>query len=498
MIVLSIEEIKPLLEPHIYELLDKDYYKIENLDPKNLINKSRFDLNSKLLYLDGFSTENFNYKDLYHSFINAFSLGSFKEPGNPYKNSFEIYEKSFADIYKSIKLEDFNTKKSLVPISKEGIILNGSHRVAAAIKLQKNISCIRLDIEPPNYDQNFFKSRFVSEDFLDQCAQKQIEIDKNIHVAVIWPAGFLKGFKFEKFLPNIFYKKQLNLSLNGLKNFVNIVYKGEEWLGSKDNGFSGAFSKALPCYSDSPISLILFKPPKKKDLNLLKSEIRNILCKGKNSIHINDTHIEAIRISKAFFNKNTMHFLNNCKDIEKSTFYYNFEKFKDFAYKKKIDRNLIAFDGSMVLSAYSLRDARDIDFIAHSSIKKIFKKNNKSLISLHNKNVEMFYENRLDELITDSRNHFIFEDFKFISLSQLSIMKSKRREKKDLIDLLLIDSILKDSSFRKYYARFNQFIFFTFLRLKIYLITILKKIQLFSFCKKIYYYIDDIKKNIFD
>ena len=60
MIELSREEIKPLLETHIFELLDKDSYTLENLDPKNLINKSRFDLNSKLLYLDGYSTKNFN------------------------------------------------------------------------------------------------------------------------------------------------------------------------------------------------------------------------------------------------------------------------------------------------------------------------------------------------------------------------------------------------------------------------------------------------------
>ena len=134
----------------------------------------------------------------------------------------------------------------MVPISNEGIILDGSHRVAAAINLRKNIYCIRLDIVPPNYDQNFFKRRLVSEAFLDQCAQKQIEIDKNIHVAIIWPAGYLPEFKFENFLPNIFfYKKKINLSLNGLKNFVNIVYQGEDWLGSKNNGYSGAFFKSL-------------------------------------------------------------------------------------------------------------------------------------------------------------------------------------------------------------------------------------------------------------
>ena len=162
MIELFREEIKPLLDAHIYRTLDKDYYTIENLDPKSLINKSRFDLNSKLLYLDGVSARNFNYEDLYQSFINAFTLGSFKEPGNPFKNSFEIYKKSFADIYNSLKLDDFNKTKSLVPISKEGIILNGSHRVAAAIKLKKNISCIDFSF----YSKYCNPSNFIS---IHQC-----------------------------------------------------------------------------------------------------------------------------------------------------------------------------------------------------------------------------------------------------------------------------------------------------------------------------------------
>ena len=42
----------------------------------------------------------------------------------------------------------------------------------------------------------------------------------------------------------------------------------------------------------------------------------------------------------------------------------------------------------------------------------------------------MFYGKRLDELITDARNYFVYEDFKFVSLSELSEMKSKRNEKK--------------------------------------------------------------------
>ena len=73
----------------------------------------------------------------------------------------DLTQDVFLKLYKSLNLEDFNIKKSLVPISKEGIILDGSHRVAAAIKLKKNIYCIRINIKPPIYDQNFFVTYYL-------------------------------------------------------------------------------------------------------------------------------------------------------------------------------------------------------------------------------------------------------------------------------------------------------------------------------------------------
>ena len=489
MIKYSKENLKGLIEPYLYQQLDQVDYLLENLDPYELISKSRFDLNAKLLFLDGFNRNNYDYEDLYYSFINAFTLGTFNEPGNINKNNFEIFKETFKDIFNSINNEEFNNNKSIIPISREGIILNGSHRLAAAINLKKRVTCIRLNIKAPCYDFKFFKNRQVSNDFLDQCAMKQIMISQDIFTAIIWPSGTKAKVIIEDIIPNIFYKKDLKISLNGLRNFISIVYENETWIGSLEDGYSGSLLKALPCYSDSPISLVLFKPYKSKDLSIIKSKFRQIAGIGKSSIHINDSHEEAVRICNTFLNKNTMHFLDKVKPIKGKSFYINFKKFKNFISNYKLDKNLIALDGSMILSAYGLRDARDIDYVAHSSIQKELNDNDDSLISLHNNKVRNYYRKNLDDLINDSRNYFLYEDIKFISLKQLKIMKLLRKEKKDLVDIRLINTILDLNIFNYMFARLNQFLFFNILRIKKYLIIFLRKLNLFKTFRRFYYFL---------
>ena len=61
---------------------------------------------------------------------------------------------------------------------------------------------------------------------------------------------------------NIVYK-EINFTLNGIKNLVSLVYEDEKWLGSIKNNFSGALIKAMACYADYPLTIFLFKPEKK-------------------------------------------------------------------------------------------------------------------------------------------------------------------------------------------------------------------------------------------
>ena len=394
--VIKKDELKFLLEKDIFKLLKEDEYIINYENPLKLINKSRFDLNAKLIYLNGYIDNKFNYNELYDSFINAFTLGSFIEPGNNNKNTLEKFRICFKDIYHSILNNGFDIKKSIIPLSKDGVILNGSHRLAVAIKCKTKVPCIKLNVKSPNYDYKFFRDRFVPEVFLDQCALNQVIFDKKVHIAIAWPSGVKSGFIFERFLPNIVYKKEINFTLNGIKNLVSLVYENEKWLGSIKNNFSGALIKAIACYADYPLTIFLFKPEKKSDLIKIKNKVRNIIGIKKHSLHINDLHSECIRICLSLLNENSIDLLNKTKlNSSSKKLFTHLRKFNNFIIKNNLDKDLIALDGSMVLSAYSLRDARDIDFLLHSSVISKVNLKSSSHIGIHNENVSSFYEKKI-------------------------------------------------------------------------------------------------------
>ena len=122
--VIKKDELKFLLEKDIFKLLKEDQYIIYYENPLKLINKSRFDLNAKLIYLDGYINNTFNYKELYDSFIKAFTLGTFVEPGNNNKNTLEKFRICFKDIYHSILSDGFDIFWQSFIVDFKDVILN--------------------------------------------------------------------------------------------------------------------------------------------------------------------------------------------------------------------------------------------------------------------------------------------------------------------------------------------------------------------------------------
>ena len=128
-----------LIEPHFHnELIDKEY-KIKTLKAKDLLVHTRFDLAFKILYLENINKKVKFAHRFYKEHIRAFSLGNFKELGNKEKNNIAKYIKNFHEIYKDIKLNGFDSSKTLIPLSSKGYIANGAHRVASAIYTNKNL-----------------------------------------------------------------------------------------------------------------------------------------------------------------------------------------------------------------------------------------------------------------------------------------------------------------------------------------------------------------------
>ena len=98
----------------------------------------------------------------------------------------------------------------------------------------------------------------------------------------------------------------------------------------------------------------------------------------------------------------------------------------------------------------------------------------------------VFMKKKLDDIIMDPRNYFYFKGLKFVSLSLLLEMKKLRKEKKDMIDVSLIKTILEPSVTNYLILKVRQFIFFRILRLRNFIIQMVIKLKLYSNLKKLF------------
>ncbi|NQZ87038.1 MAG: hypothetical protein HRT54_05600 [Colwellia sp.] len=479
------ESLTKLIEPFIYNDLADKTYVVETLDSRSLLTWNRLDLAFKLTYLDNIKVNSRLAKEVYKYDIKAQTLGQFIENGNEEnKSSFDDYINIFTETYKNIKNHGFNKDISLIPLSKDGSIMNGAHRVASSIHLNKNISTVLTSGRIKTIDYRYFFERDTPQTCLDEVVQKFIEYSMdNVYIAFLWPSG--KGHKSEaeSLFSNVVYKKQIKLSTRGAFNLLVELYKHMEWVGSKDNGYKGAKKKLIECFpSFESFKIIVFQAKSLKDVQIVKKEIRDIYKIGFSSIHITDTKEEAIRLSRLLLNENGIHFLNNAEPYKFIDIYNNLDRFKEFLINNKVNCNDIVVDGSLILSIYGLRKNIDVDFLVSDNSKITFVDDE---YEIHDS--ELQYHNKTkSELIYDSDNYFTFYGLKFISFSQLYNMKLKRHEEKDLNDCSIMKFSLEGKSYKKNMSQMKQKIFYLKIKMYRFFVNCLKYTKVYKPIRFIY------------
>ena len=476
------KKIVELIEPHFYEELLESNYKISTRNAKNLLTSTRFDLAFKLLYLEMLDKKvNFS-KNVYREHIRAFSLGRFKEPGQLEKNSIEKYIESFLDTLKDIKTNGFNSSQSLVPLSRNGSIANGSHRVASAIFLEQEVECVSLEAKDHIYDYKFFFYRNVSREQLDLATTKFVEYADNVYIAFVWPTAVGHDSELEDVIPNIVYRRDVKLSANGAHNLLSQIYYGEPWLGSVDNNFSGSKGKLVECFKTfDPVRVIAFQAKSLDEVLNIKERVRKLFNVGKHSIHITDTKEEAVRVARIVFNENSIHFLNYAQPNKYRSTHSKLKKFREFLVKNKINNDDIILDSGIVLSLYGLRVASDIDYLASD---KVIVENDDEELEYHDEELE-YHDEEKAELIYNPKFYFYFNDMKFISFNQLYKMKKNRAEQKDINDYRSMESIIENNRFKKIKSKIKQRIYYEKLKFRSKINRLLKFFHLFDFVRRI-------------
>lgn len=156
----------------LYKLIDNNYIflllpkrskiRIFETMPINLVSQYRYDVFIKYYYVQAYITKSkFDFaKKVYLNHIKSFN--NFTEPDGR-KNNPNDFIKNFNNLIDSAKKEGIH--KTIIPITKNGEIIDGAHRLSIALYLNLKIQFAIFDLLDVNYGKDFFINRgFNQED----------------------------------------------------------------------------------------------------------------------------------------------------------------------------------------------------------------------------------------------------------------------------------------------------------------------------------------------
>ena len=386
---------------------------METRNPIDLLTYKRFDVPIKYMYASNLSSE--YYQNAYKEHLRVWN--NFYE-GEPRKSGFKDFDDTFKSIINNVVDEP-------VIVNNEGHIANGAHRLAAALYHRRPINIRNTNVNE-NYDiecdYRFFINKGLSQSIVKRTALEYAKLKPNTHVICLFPIAHSRIQEVMNIISeycNIFYQSTVELNAIGQLGLMKEIYFVEGWANEE-----GIKRKGDQCFrGKSEATFVLIDAKNLETVKEMKSKIRALFNVGNHSVHISDFHEDAIRIAKTVFNDNSIHFLNNRKNI-------SFPNYKKLMENMKPNDNEV-ITGSTVLSLYGLRDCKDIDLIY----------NNNPPADSHNQYLETHYKLTLDDIINNPLYHLYYQGFKYVSLNVIANMKRVRNEPKDIVDVQLIEKM---------------------------------------------------------
>jgi FkbM family methyltransferase len=448
-IYVKLEEIADKINPHLFTInyLPKEgLVKTQKRHPVELINSHRFDVPAKIIF-GRFCRLNLRSewgKEVYLHHIQ--SLNNFHESDGFGKSGKEAFIDSYQALLSSVASEGFNSGRSIIPVGNDETIIDGSHRLAAGYVLEKDVCTAVFDRGTNSYDYEYFLKRGLNRKYTDAIAYEYCRIKKNTYIVSIFPSAEDKDVEIVNILKkhtDIIYRKDVQLEKNGPHLLIKQMYQKEPWLGDWSNTFKGAKYKADQCFQKTgPVRVFLVETDDLNGLRVCKEEIRRLFNISNHSVHINDSYEETLRLAQIYLNENSIHFLNHAQWNYFENFYHLLDEYRRLLDEHHADKECFCVDGSSVMAVYGIRQARDIDYFHYGYEDVRYK--NESLIGSHNKEIR-YHTKTLDDIIFNPENHFYYEGLKFVSLSVLTAMKSRRGEKKDILDVEMMMPYLESS-----------------------------------------------------
>lgn len=440
------------LQPYTVELfqLEKQPCEIVELPAEKLLNSRRFDLAAKMLYLrhmqSGFDM---NYaKHAYYRHIEAMNPNH-REPGQPDKNSLDRYVAAFEELFRSFQTEGFRADKTLIPVDRNGVLLDGAHRVSCAAILNMNIRAVRFHELDSHWSitANHLRKNLLDEESIDAMCLEFVRWRDDLYMLCLWPSASDEEEWVAKKIASVatvVNRREMMLDLNQLTHLMAQVYMTHDWIGSAENLFGGVSQKSTACFKAGRKTIFyLLECPDFDTVANLKSGIRDHFQMGKHSVHITDTIKECRQIAELVFNPNSRHHMLAAFPFRFQTTVNAVHSFAKLLEKKAIDRSKVIIDSGTVLGIYGLRESSDIDFFADipEAEQKQLIRDGYGLVDSHDDFLKYHGISKV-ELLYHPLNYFTFMGVKFVSIPRLINFKTNRAEPKDIVDVKILRQCL--------------------------------------------------------
>ncbi len=453
---LSGNEIHALIDWGAEYFAGAERYPVEAVPAIDLLKATRFDLLAKVIYADHLLRgvrDPFGerlYAEHLHVWNNYFEA-------KPPKNGRAAYIGAFREMVERIRRGQYAPERSLVPVGRDGTLIDGAHRVGACIAAGMDVRVVRSDVDlrerqVPDYDYAFFAERrsFVPEGlspyFSDEMALAYCRLKPTSRVVVLFPAGHERhdadAVRLLRTLGEIIYAKSFFLNRIGALQFVRHLYHFDPrgWMGTLSNGFAGARDKADRCFPRiAPCRVLIVEPDPRVDAIELKDRIRRLYGIGNDSIHIGDTADETRLVAGFVLNRNSIDFFNKARPRALHRFDRLFAQYADAVRDAGVPPYDLCVHGSAVLSAAGLRDCMDIDFLGFGDAGSRIGRPGLSERAPD----AILDRDAMDAVIFDPAHHFWYWGHKFATLPVMRAYKTRRGEvPKDVDDIRRIDGIL--------------------------------------------------------
>lgn len=299
---------------YTHRITDETEYEIQEIDARELLTPERIDLAAKLIYIQAVDTGvGLDFaREVYEKHIEAFSMGSYSEPGDPNKVSMLQYYNVFDALILDIRENGFDESKSLIPVGKDNVILDGAHRTACAIYFNKKVKVIRFPELTVKFDYSYFKGRHFSEELLNYMAIEYLRYSQQrTYCACFWPVAAVekrdRAVELIGTNGKLLTETEISLTYQGLRNLMIQIYGHQDWVGTVENNFTGVLGKVDACYKPGiKTRIVLFQGGTLEETLYLKEEIRKIFQIGKHAVHISDSMEETVLMAELLFNPNSV------------------------------------------------------------------------------------------------------------------------------------------------------------------------------------------------